>query len=309
MRDSDIYDLPVIIDRGGSGGSDSSGTDPVDWYKERTARLKELELLAQAQATREYLASLTPHPNAGGIVDSGRFPGGTGGISRPNTAGAVTGGGLASGGRGPLPTNYMGGSTWNTPAPRTPTAPPASAPGFGGGMQWLEGPSTGTGGPEGTGEAMPFSPYGVQQDVSSEILRYGGQPNSGAGGRWAGTPQAAPMQQMFTPNTSGGSAAGGMKPWDIYNSAIADALRNGTTQQSRTTPGQGYQNTVISGRDGEVWADPTNGQTYVFYNGKWNKADLSNRYPEGMEVDGPSFNRDDVGGTPTNGWVPPGPVT
>jgi len=309
MRDSDIYDLPVIIDRGGSGGSDSSGSSAVDWYKERTARLKELQLLAQAQATREVLASKTPHPNAGGIVDSGRFPGGISGL--PTTGGSVGGltGGSGSLGRSSIPTNYIPGSTWNTPTGGGSSAPPPGAPGFGGGMQWLESQSSGTGGPEHTGQAMPFSPYGVQQDVSSEILRYGGQPNSGAGGRWAGTPQAAPMQQMFTPNTSGGSAAGGMDPWDIYNSAIADALRNGTTQQSRTTPGQGYQNTVISGRDGEVWADPTNGQTYVFYNGKWNKADLSNRYPEGMEVDGPSFKRDDVGGTPTNGWVPPGPVT
>ena len=213
----------------------------------------------------------TSQPPTGG-TESPRFPGGTGGLARP----PATGGGIAGGGRG-IPTNYIPGSTWNPTAPGAPGAPPTGPGGFGGGMQWQENAGSGTGGPQRTGRAMPFSPYGVQQDVSSEILQYGGKPNSGAGGSWTGTPQASAMMSMFTPRTNAGSAAGALDPFDIYNSAITNALRNGTTQQARPNPGEGYQNVTISNRDGELWTDPRTGQAYVFRNGAWQKTDTTNR--------------------------------
>lgn len=269
---------------------------PGHWQNKVTGALYDTTDIVQAQIDANnapgsgkprFIPGITPVPEDISVVPGGRPGGGTGGFERP----PAIGGGIVGDGRdNPRPIQHPGyipGSEWNNPTGGGGGgAPPPGASGFGGSLQWKEPTSSGTGGPQRTGMAMPFSPYGIQQQLSSEILRYGGRPNSGAGGYWSGG-EAAPMKEMFGKSApSGKTSAGPMDPYDAYNSALADALRDGTSQQSRPDPNDSYQNVTISDRDGELWTDPKNGQTYVFGNGRWNKTDTTNR--PGPVVAGPT---------------------
>lgn len=174
-------------------------------------------------------------------------PGGAGGGKVPPVNGIitppVTGGkplpvnGIGNGG-GPA-TGYIPGTQWNPAGPGTPGAAPTGAPGFGAPMKWNEQAGTGTGGPQRTGMAMPFSPYGSPEALSSEILRYGGKPNSGKGGYWSGM-RNSPMQSAFTPKArAGGTSAGALDPF----------VFGGSDPAGQTLPGGGSYDTSGSTKE------------------------------------------------------------
>lgn len=159
-----------------------------------------------------FIPGITPVPKeiqvipGGQPVDGGNKPG-------PNKPGPTTGGPLPPGSGG-VTNPYIPGSTWNPTGPGGAGGGPGGAgPGIGGPMQWQENAGTGTGGPQRTGMAMPFTPWGEQQAMSTEILRYGGRPNSGAGGKWVGGGPAPGMVDLFTPRSnSGQTSAGALDP-------------------------------------------------------------------------------------------------
>jgi hypothetical protein len=182
-----------------------------------------------------FIPGITPVPKEIEVVPGGRPPVDTGGNKPgPNKPGPITGGPLPPG-LGGVTNPYIPGSTWNPTGPGTPGTGPGGSPVSGGPMQWQENAGTGTGGPQHTGMAMPFTPWGEQQAMSTEILRYGGRPNSGAGGKWTGGGPPSQMINLFTPRSnSGQTSAGALDP---------PYAQGGSDPAGQTLPGGGSYDT------------------------------------------------------------------
>jgi hypothetical protein len=198
-----------------------------------------------------------------------------------SNSGGSNGGSQSGGGGNPLDyylPGLTGGSTWNPGVPGNIDPFDKGNSSTSGQQKWNPGAPSSGGGMERTGTAMEFKPFGTVEDYSSEILRYGG-PMSGQSGRWEGI-EAPDMVEV------GGTTK---KP---TRSATAEFNPN---MIQAPIQGGGYQNIILSPDDGKVWTDPKTGQTYVWQNDKWQKADLKDRL--GPTTPGPTVTN--TGGTGT----------
>ena len=199
------------------------------------AMIDQYNATQKAAGKPPYIPGITPVPDAikvtpGGTgdwldgsiagVDPPNYPEPT--VNRPWLDGSIAG--VTGGSNAPS-------STWNNGSAGTPGSH-TGTPGFGAPMQWSEHAGSGSGGPYHTGQALQFSPFGTPEALSSEILRYGGRPNSGQGGSWSGIATPS-MVSPFSGGTHGTGGGGTITPW----------VNGGSDPAGQTLPGGGSYDT------------------------------------------------------------------